>query len=208
MKIGIIGAGNIGYTMAALLTKAGHEIAISNSRGPDSLNDIIDELGPSAHADTVDNAAAFGEVILLAVPWRSPEALPHPDLVANKVVIDAMNPYSADSQIIDLGLSTSSEETARRLPDARIVKAFNTIWFKTLAQESDPYKEDETKLAIFIAGDEPGAKQTVSDLIRDIGFTPIDAGTLREGGRKLQPGTSLYGKPFTQTEAQEALQQA
>lgn len=194
--------------MAALLTKAGHEIAISNSRGPDSLNDIIDELGPSAHADTVDNAAAFGEVILLAVPWRSPEALPHPDLVANKVVIDAMNPYSADSQIIDLGLSTSSEETARRLPDARIVKAFNTIWFKTLAQESDPYKEDETKLAIFIAGDEPGAKQTVSDLIRDIGFAPIDAGTLREGGRKLQPGTSLYGKPFTQTEAQEALQQA
>nr|WP_262923933.1 NAD(P)-binding domain-containing protein [Spirosoma liriopis] len=205
MKIGIIGAGNIGRTMARLFIAAGHEVALSNSRGPESLKEIIDELGPNARAETVDNAAAFGEVVLLAVPWRSPEALPHPDLVANKVVIDAMNPYSADSNVIDLGESTSSEETARRLPDTLLVKAFNTIWYKHLAEQGDPAKPEAERRAIFIASDDPSAKTVVSDLIRAIGFAPVDAGSLHDGGRKLQPDTPLYGKELTATQAQEAL---
>ena len=108
MKIGIIGAGHIGHAAARLLVNAGHEVALSNSRGPKSLNDLVAELGPNARAATVNEAAHFGEVILLAVPWRSPEALPHPDLVANKIVIDAMNPYSADYKLIYLGERTSS----------------------------------------------------------------------------------------------------
>jgi len=205
MKIGIIGAGHIGYTLARLFVRAGHQIALSNSRGPESLNDIIDELGPDAHADTVDNAAAFGEIILLAVPWRSPEALPHPDLVANKIVIDAMNPYAADSTVIDLGDSTSSEEVAHRLPDVRLVKAFNTIWYKNLADQSDFSKPAEERLTIFIAGDDTNAKTIVADLIYDIGFATVDAGPLREGGRKLQPNSSVYGKMLTPGQAQQAL---
>ncbi|MFD2571651.1 NADPH-dependent F420 reductase [Spirosoma soli] len=205
MKIGIIGAGNIGHTVAKLFVEAGHEVALSNSRGPESLKDIVAELGPTAHADTVDNAAAFGEVILLAVPWNSPEALPHSDLVANKIVIDAMNPYGPNGQVLDLGDSTSSEETAKRLPDARLVKAFNTIWFKHLAEQGDISKPEAQRRAIFVASDDAGAKAIVSDLIREIGFAPVYTGSLHEGGRKQQPDTPMYGKDLTAEEAQQAL---
>ena len=86
MKIGILGSGNIGATAARLFVAAGHDVAISNSRGPDSLRELITELGPQAHAMTVRDAVRFGEVILLAVPWRSPEALPEPELLRNKIV--------------------------------------------------------------------------------------------------------------------------
>ena len=208
MKIGIIGAGNIGHTLATLFVKAGHQVALSNSRGPESLKDTVDELGPNAHADTVDNAAAFGEVVLLAVPWQSPEALPHADLVANKVVIDAMNPYGEGGKLIDLGESTSSEETAKRLPDARLVKAFNTIWFRHLAERGNTAKPDAEREAIFIAGNDSRAKTVVSDLIRSIGFAPVDSGSLHDGGRKQQPGAPLYGKEMTGAEAQQALANA
>lgn len=205
MKIGIIGAGMIGHTVAKLFVQAGHEVAISNSRGPESLRDAVAELGPNAHADTVDHAAAFGEVVLLAVPWRSPEALPHADLVANKIVIDAMNPYAADFTIMDLGASTSSEETARRLPDTRLVKAFNTIAFKDLATQGDLAKPEAERRAIFVAGDDAGAKAVVTELIRQIGFAPVDTGSLHEGGKNQQPGTALYNKPLTAAEAQKEL---
>lgn len=205
MKIGIIGAGNIGHTIASLFVKAGHEVALSNSRGPESLKDIIAELGPNAHADTVDNAAAFGEVVFLAVPWRSPEALPHADLVANKVVIDAMNNYGEGGKIVDLGNSTASEETAKRLPDARLVKAFNTIWFKHLAENGDTSKPEAERQAIFLAGDDINAKAIVSDLIRNIGFAPVDTGSLHEGGKKQQPESPFYGKQMTGADAQQAV---
>ena len=136
MRIGIIGAGMIGGTAARLFAAAGHEVAVSNSRGPESLRGLVREIGPRARAATVDEAARFGEVVLLAVPWRSPEALPAPDAVRGKVVIDAMNPYAAGGGMADLGDSTSSEETAKRLPGARIVKAINTIYYQHLATEA------------------------------------------------------------------------
>lgn len=205
MKIGIIGAGHIGHTLATLWVKAGHEVAISNSRGPESLREVIAELGPGAHADTVDNAAAFGEVVLLAVPFALPEALPHHDLVANKIVIDAMNPYTREGGLADLGDSTSSEDTAKRLPDARIVKAFNTIWFKHLAEQGDTSKADDERRAIFVASDDIEAKKVVSELIRQIGFAPVDTGSLREGGRKQQPDSPLYNKVLTGREATERI---
>lgn len=195
----------IGHTLARLFTKAGHEVAISNSRGPESLTDTVADLGPNAHAATVNDAAAFGQVILLAVPWRYPEALPHADLVANKVVIDAMNPYGDNGTILDMGESTSSEETAKRLPDARIVKAFNTIYFKHLAEQGDGMKPEAERRAIFLAGDDAGAKAIVANLIRSIGFAPVDTGSLREGGQRQQPGAPLYNKPMTGQEAQKAL---
>jgi predicted dinucleotide-binding enzyme len=121
MKIGILGAGNIGATAARLFVAAGHDVAVSNSRGPDSLRDLIVELGPQANAMNIRDAARFGEVILLAVPWRSPEALPEPELLRNKIVIDAMNPYRPDGGFYDLGGSTSSEEVLKRMPGSRLV---------------------------------------------------------------------------------------
>jgi predicted dinucleotide-binding enzyme len=169
------------------LVNAGHEVALSNSRDPESLKDLIAKLGPNAHADTVNNAAAFGDIVLLAVPWALPEALPHSDLVANKIVIDAMNPYGPNGQVLDLGDTTSSEETAKRLPDVRLVKAFNTIWYKHLAEHGDTAKPELQRQAIFVAADDQDAKATVSDLIREIGFAPVDTGSLREGGRKQHP---------------------
>jgi 8-hydroxy-5-deazaflavin:NADPH oxidoreductase len=205
MKIGIIGAGRIGGTVARLFVNAGHDVALSNSRGPDSLRELVTKLGSRPHATTVEDAAAFGEVILLATPWRSPEALPPPARVAGKVVIDAMNPYSATGGALDLGASTSSEETAKRLPGARLVKAFNTIYFEHLATRGRPDLPLEERHAIFLAGDDAAAKRLVATLVEQIGFAPIDSGSLREGGRRQQPGAPLYNHPMTGAEARAAL---
>jgi len=205
MKIGIVGAGNIGATAARLFVRAGHEVAISNSRGPDSLRELVTLLGPSAHAMTVDEAARWGDVILLAVPWRSPKALPKPETVANKIVIDAMNPYKPDGSIYEFGDSTSSEETAKRLPGARLVKAFNTIYYQHLADRGRTDLPVEKRHAIFVASDDAEAKNVVMRLIEEIGFAPVDTGSLRDGGRKQQPGSAIYNKPMTGKEAQAAL---
>lgn len=201
MKIGIVGAGHIGGTLAGLLIRAGHEVAVSNSRGPESLKPLVDQLGRKVRAMTVQDAAAFGEMVVLAVPWRRPEALPPPHLVKGKIVVDAMNPYSDGGTIVDLGPSTSSEETAKRLPDCRLVKAFNTIHFKHLQERGTSKKEE--RITIFVAGDDEEAKSVVKKMIEEIGFAPFDTGSLHEGGRKQQPGSPIYNKPMTLERAKE-----
>lgn len=205
MKIGIIGAGMIGGTAARLFVQAGHEVALSNSRGPASLHDLVAELGPQARAATVDEAAAFGDVVLLAVPWRRPEGLPRPEQVAGKIVIDAMNPYREGGGLFDLGDSTSSEEVLKRLPGARLVKAFNTIYYKHLATRGRTDLPVDERHAIFIAGDDAGAKQVVARLIEEIGFAAVDTGDLREGGRRQQPESPVYNRIFSAGAAREAL---
>jgi predicted dinucleotide-binding enzyme len=205
MNIGIVGAGHIGSTAARLFVKVGHEVAISNSRGPASLRSLAAELGIHAHAMHVDDAARFGSVVLLAVPWRKPEALPRPELLAGKVVIDAMNPYGAGGEIISLGGTTSSEEVQKRLPGARLVKAFNTIYYQHLATLGSTALPPDQRYAIFIAGDDAEAKQVASKLIEEIGFAPADTGSLRQGGRKQEPGSSIYNCPMLLTDARKAL---
>jgi predicted dinucleotide-binding enzyme len=205
MKIGIIGAGMIGATAARLFVEAEHEVAVSNSRGPGSLRELVAELGSLAQAMTVAEAARWGEVVLLAVPWRSPEALPPADAVSGKIVIDAMNPYGADGQPMDLAPSTSSEQTRARLPGARLVKAFNTIYFKHLAERGRPDLPLDERHAIFVAGDDELAKRVVINLIDDIGFGAVDTGPLVEGGRRQQPGSPIYNRPMTVREARQAL---
>ena len=201
MKIGIIGAGMIGATTARLFAASGHEVAISNSRGPETLQSLVDEIGPRARATTVDDAARFGDVVLLAVPWRKPEALPSSDAVAGKVVIDAMNPYSEGGGLEDLADLTSSEHTRKRLPSARIVKAFNTIWYKHLAGNGRQDLPVAKRHAIFVSGDDDEAKQVVKKLIEEIGFGPVDLGSLADGGRRQQPGSAIYNRPMTVEEA-------
>jgi 8-hydroxy-5-deazaflavin:NADPH oxidoreductase len=205
MKIAVIGAGMIGATAARLFTQADHEVVVSNSRGPASLAPLVAELGPRARAMTVADAARWGEVVLLAVPWRTPDALPPPDTVAGKIVIDAMNPYGADGKVMALGPSSSSEETAKRLPGARLVKAFNTIWFKHLAERGRPDLRADDRHAIFVAGDDEAAKRVVMNLIDDIGFGSADTGSLAEGGRRQQPDGPFYNKVMTVRDAREAL---
>lgn len=205
MKIGIIGSGHIGGAAARLFINAGHEVALSNSRGPQSLEEFVKELGPRARAMTVEQAARFGDIVLLAVPWRKPSALPPPKTVAGKIVIDAMNPYSDSGEVLDLGDMTSSEEVRNRLPQARLVKAFNTIYYQHLATRGRKELPIEQRHVIFVAGDDADAKHVVSRLIEDIGFAPIDTGSLREGGRSQQPGSPIYNHPMLPREARRIL---
>lgn len=205
MKIGIIGAGHIGSTVARLFIKAGYQVGISNSRGPASLKALVKELGNNAVALNVNGAAAFGDIVLLATPWRLPEALPDPQYLQGKIVIDAMNPYQANGDLIDLGDKTSSEETAKRLPGAHIVKAFNTIYFKHLAEGARKDLPLQERRAIFIAGDNAEDKSKISRLIEEIGFGAVDTGNLHEGGKLQEPDSKLYNKEIACGDALEIL---
>ena len=178
--------------------KAGHQIAISNSKGPQSLESLISSIGANAKAMTVKDTVAYGDVVLLAIPWRKREelrSLPSGSL-KNKIIIDATNPYSESFELIDLGNSTSSEEVAKELPGAHIVKAFNTLYFETLGNGGLPSGREQDRLVLFVAGDDAAAKKVVSNLIEDIGFKAIDTGSLREGGRKQQPDSPIYNNPM------------
>jgi 8-hydroxy-5-deazaflavin:NADPH oxidoreductase len=198
MNIGIIGSGNIGGTTARLFVNAGHVVAISNSRGPESLTSLVNSIGANIRAKKVEDAVKFGEVILLAIPWRRrQELLSVSELFDGKIVIDAMNPYSENFEVIDLDNSTSSEEVLKQIPSSRIVKAFNTIYYEHLRTKGNPNAAKEDRFAVFVAGDDLDAKVTVSKLIEDIGFAPVDTGSLRVGGRKQQPGSPIYNNPMT-----------
>ena len=203
MRIGIVGAGHIGGTAAKLFAEAGHQVSVSNSRGPATLASLVSSIGPNAKAMSVVEAVKFSEAVLLALPYRKMETLPPAELFAGKIVIDATNPYSAVGRVMDLGESTSSEEVAKRMPAARLVKAFNTMGWSTLASGSRSAKEE--RLVLFIAGDDAAAKAAVAKLIEEIGFASIDTGSLREGGRRQQPGSPIYGRPMTVREAKKIL---
>lgn len=203
MKIGIIGSGNIGANAARLFVRAGHEVALSNSRGGQGLEELVGELGDKAHATSIDDAAKFGEVVLVAVPFGKFSALPA-DAFKGKVVIDAGNYYpERDGKFTELDQdeTTSSELMSAHLKEARLVKGFNTIYFKHLATQGDSSLPLEERRAIFIAGDDSGAKEIVARLIEEIGFAAVDNGFLHEGGRSQQPGTAVYNKDVTAKEA-------
>src|SRR2546430_15393682 len=138
MRIGVVGAGHIGGTAAKLFAKAGHQVAVSNSRGPSTLASLVSSIGPSAKATSVVEAVKFGEAVLLALPYRKMDALPSAESVAGKIVIDAMNPYSAGGGVLDLGGSTSSEEVAQRMPAARLVEGLDTKGWNSLARGARP----------------------------------------------------------------------
>jgi predicted dinucleotide-binding enzyme len=193
MKIGIIGAGRIGATLARLFVDAGHEVAVSNSRGPATLAAVVEELGTRAQAMTAAEAARFGEVVVVSVPFGRYRELPT-EGVAGKVVIDTNNYYpQRDGRFeeLDSDNTTSSELLQAHLPGSRVVKAFNAILWSRLRDDGRPAGDGE-RLGIPISADDEEAKRTVAELIDQIGFDAVDAGTLAEGGRKHQPGTPAY----------------
>jgi hypothetical protein len=202
--IGIVGSGNIGRTLAELFVEAGHEIVISNSRGPESLSDLVTDLGDRACAGTVEDAATFGDVVVEAIPFGAYRDLPA-DALAGKIVVSASNYYpDRDGDIAFEGRS-QTELVAAHLRDARVVKAFNTMHWETLRDESRPTEPASERLVLFLAGDDPEAKAVVSDLVAVIGFTPVDTGSLTEGGRRQEPGSPIYNDPMRPAEARARL---
>ncbi len=203
MKIGIIGAGNIGGNAARAFAKAGHEIAIANSRGPETLRDLVGKIGGNTKAVPVEEAAKFGEIVLVSIPLGKYQELPA-DAFNRKIVIDSNNYYpDRDGQIAELDSNekTSSELLKEHLTGAKIVKAFNTIWFEHLKTQGNTMLPIEQRRVIFVAGDDKEAKKLVSNLIEEIGFAAYDTGSLCEGGKNQEPNTAIYNRNLTVSEA-------
>jgi predicted dinucleotide-binding enzyme len=189
---GLIGSGNIGSTLARLLTRAGHEVVLSNSRGPQTLADLVDELGPLARAGTVDQAATDGAVVVVTIPLKAYRSVPVAPL-AGKVVIDTNNYYpERDGRIAELDeeTTTTSELLQAHLPTSHVVKMFNTIFFGHLASQGRPAGTPDRR-ALPIAGDDAAARATVTALVDELGFDVVDAGRLAEGWR-YQRDTDAY----------------
>jgi 8-hydroxy-5-deazaflavin:NADPH oxidoreductase len=184
-KFGIIGAGNIGQTVARHLLKAGYKVILSNSQGPESLKETIQDLGSGAVAGTVKEAAE-ADIVLLSLPWSQISTLTGVTDWSNKIVIDATNHFIAfapEFKVADLGGKASSEVVAEIIPGAHLVKAFNTIFFKILAL--DP-KEGNGKRVLFVSGNYAEAKKEVAAVIEQLGFAVIDLGDLANGSKLQQ----------------------
>ena len=190
MSIGIIGAGAIGSAFAAALARAGIPAIVANRRGPDSLDELVEDLGPSISAGTRAEAAG-ADIVLVAVNWSNlPEALADLPDWDGRIVIDANNPVeSPDFRTFALNGRTSSEVFAEFVPNARVVKALNHLQPHLIAR--DPCAEGGRR-ALFYAGDDAGAKSQVNDLINRLGFFGVDLGCLRVGGKLIEfPGGNL-----------------
>jgi 8-hydroxy-5-deazaflavin:NADPH oxidoreductase len=202
VKIGVIGAGRIGGTLAARLAAAGHEVAVSNSRGPETLEGAVAGAQPM----TVEDAARFGEVVVVSIPFGRYRDVPA-DPVDGKVVIDTNNYYpQRDGRFpeLDDGDTTSSELLQTHLPGARVVKAFNAIVWTNL-RDAGRRAGDPERLGIPFSGDDEQAKRTVAELIEELGFDPVDAGTLAQGGRKHQVDGPAYTKGVPAAELRSRL---
>jgi 8-hydroxy-5-deazaflavin:NADPH oxidoreductase len=193
VRIGIIGAGHIGATLAGHFVRLGHEVAISNSRGPGTLGALVDELGGRAKATAAADAVEFGDVVVVSVPFGRYRDLPIAG-VAGKVVVDTNNYYpQRDGHFdeLDQDRTTSSELLQAQLQGARVVKAFNAMQWERLRDLGRP-SGDAGRIGIPISGDDEEAKRIVAELIDEMGFDAVDAGSLAEGGRKHQPGSAAY----------------
>jgi predicted dinucleotide-binding enzyme len=194
--IGIIGAGNIGGTIGALWIKSGHPVMFS-SRNPDSLKDLVASAGPNAKAGTVEQAVAFGDVVLIIVPYTALEQIcrDHSKALATKVlVMDVSNPVPRrDGEDFVKSIDAQGGPgivTAKWLPGSHVVRALNAIGSTQLVQ--DAHKSGEL-VGVPIAGDDPKAIGIASDLIKEIGFEPVLVGGLAMG-KYLRPGTPLGGE--------------
>lgn len=206
MKIGIIGAGNIGGTLGRLWVQAGHQVRFG-VRDPERVLPLLDELGSGASAGSARAAAAYGDVVVYAGPYSA-----WPDVagdiassVQGKTIVDAANPYpprdgDMAAAIIASGHGAAAY-TASLLPGAHVIKAFNTIYWVDLR---DKAFAPDTLLAMPIAGDDPAALEMVTDLARDAGFEPVVVGRLSQSAA-LDPDSPIYAKSFTAAQVRAAL---
>ncbi len=191
MKIGIIGSGHIGGTLTRRLRALGHDVTVTNSRGPESLTDLAAETG--ATAGTLEETVQGSELVVIAIPVRAVPDLPAA-LFDGKLVVDADNYYPERDgdipELLDRSL-TSSRWTAEHLKGARVVKVFNTIRAPHLMDNGRPAGAPD-RIALPVAGDDPAAKRVVMELVEELGFDAVDGGTLDASWRQ-QPGTPVYG---------------
>jgi len=209
MRIGIIGAGNIGSALARRLTALGHDVSIANSRGPETLAELASETG--AKPVTVEQAARSGDLVIVTIPQKNISKLPSglfngvPDTL---VVVDTGNyyPQQRDGRIdaIENG-ATESRWVADRL-GRPVVKVFNTIYARHLLERGKP-KGAAGRIALPVAGDDRGAKDVVFQLLDEMGFDAVDGGSLDESWRQ-QPGTPIYGADLDAAGARKALSEA
>ncbi|MGC4788872.1 NADPH-dependent F420 reductase [Micromonospora sp. DT178] len=195
--VGLIGSGHIGGTVARLAVAAGYDVVLSNSRGPETLKDLVEELGPRARAATVREAAEAGDLVVVTIPLKAYRDVPVEPL-AGKLVLDTNNYYpERDGRFpeLDSGSTTSSELLQRHLPQSRVVKVFNNIFFKHLHALARPAGADD-RSALPVAGDDAGAKAEATAFLDRIGYDAVDAGTLAESWR-YQPDTPAYGTIYS-----------
>jgi predicted dinucleotide-binding enzyme len=203
--IGFIGAGHIGSQVARLAVAAGYDVVVSNSRGPQTLSALVEELGRRARAGTALDAAQAGGIVVVSIPLKNYREVPVEPL-AGKVVIDTNNYYpQRDGHIPELDdeRTTTSELLQEHLPGSRVVKAFNHIYAAELTTHGQPVGS-KNRRALVIAGDDPAAKETVTHLLDEFGFDTVDAGPLREGWR-IQRDTPGYGPRRTSEELRRDL---
>lgn len=194
--IGLIGSGNIGSTLARLAVAAGHDVVLSNSRGPQTLVDLVAELGDRARAATAQEAAAAGDIVVVTIPLRAYRDVPVEPL-AGKVVIDTDNYYpERDGAIAGLEdeTTTTSELLQQHLPTSRVVKAFNNIFFKNLGDLARPSGSPQRSV-LPIVGDDAEAKATATAFLDELGYDTHDVGGLAEGWR-YQRDTPAYVAPY------------
>jgi predicted dinucleotide-binding enzyme len=203
MKIGIIGAGFIGRAVTAVAIKHGHEVMVSNSRSPDTLFSLVG--GTGCKAGSAQQAAEFGDIVLVAIPLKHYQAVPVA-AVEGKIVLDANNYYpQRDGHIAELDRNelTTSELLARHLPKSKVVKVFNAIIATDIEKDGRPAGAPDRR-AHPIAGDDAAAKQVVADLLDQFGYDVVDAGPLKEG-RRFQKDTPAYCVPLNTAKLREAL---
>jgi 8-hydroxy-5-deazaflavin:NADPH oxidoreductase len=206
--VGFIGAGNIGSALARLFLRTGRQVVLSNSRGPETLTELVARLGPAARAATPVEAAAAGDVVVVTIPLKAYVSVPVEPL-SGKVVLDTNNyDPQRDGHLpeLDNETTTSSELLQSHLPRSFVVKAFNAIAAPHLAVDGRP-RDDEHRRALPIAGDDRDAKDLVTSLIDEIGYDVVDVGLLAEGWR-FQPGTWAYAVPLNVHELSAALARA
>jgi putative addiction module component (TIGR02574 family) len=191
--IGFIGAGKIGSQVARLAIQSGHDVVLSNSRGPDTLAGLAHELGPKARVATAAEAGAAGELVVVSIPLKNIASVPVEPL-AGKIVIDTNNYYpQRDGHIreLDEERATTSELLQRHLPSSKVVKAFNHIYAAEITTTGQAAGTKDRR-ALVIAGDDPDAKVAVALLLDQFGFDAVDAGPLSESWR-IQRDTPGYG---------------
>ena len=206
--IGLIGAGHIGSQIARLAVANGYNVVISNSRGPETLSQLVAELGPKARAATVLESARAGDMVVVTIPLKDYRSVPVEPL-AGKIVIDTNNYYpDRDGHIpeLDNESTTTSELLQKHLPTSKVVKAFNHIYAAELTTHGQPAGM-KNRRALVIAGDDQEAKATVTHLLDQFGFDTVDAGPLKEGWR-IQRDTPGYGPRRTAEELRRDLASA
>jgi predicted dinucleotide-binding enzyme len=203
--IGFIGAGKIGSQLARLAVKNGHDVVLSNSRGPETLAALVKELGPRARAGTPSEAAKAGEIVVVTIPLKNIRSVPVEPL-AGQVVIDTNNYYpQRDGHIaaLDNETTTTAELLQAHLPTSKVVKAFNHIYAASLTTDGSPAGTKDRR-ALVIAGDDRDAKAMVARLIDQFGFDVVDAGPLKDSWR-IQRDTPGYGPRRTTEELRRDL---